>query len=175
MNSDPIYPSAKTALLFGLPGGFLAILQFLTLHFLDRNPLVTGKIFDFVLLPLIIFIAIRFYRDYENDLRLEFLEGLKVGMLTSAILALSSAFFVFIFLSYINPEVMETYKMERIDYIYANQEKVMEEMDENVFERTIEEIKSISVKDLVLDEILRKTIIGLFLSIILSIFLRKRL
>jgi len=174
MNSTNIYPSAKTALLFGLTGGFLAILQFLTLHFLDRNPLLTGKIFDIVLLLLILFFAIRYFRDYENGLRLEFLEGLKVGLLTSAILGLVSALFVFIFLTFINPGVMEAYKAERIDFLITNQDKVLENIKPELFEKTIEEIKSISIKDLVMDEILRKTIIGLFLSIVLAIFLRKK-
>ena len=60
-----------------------------------------------------------------------------------------------------------------MEYMNQNRSQVLEDIDQKAFNETLVEIESITVLDVVFDDILRKIIIGLFLSTILAVFLRK--
>lgn len=158
---------------YGLLGGFLGTLMFLILYWGEENPIHSIKIFDFFLIGVMVFFCLKEFRDYENDKNLNFIEGIKLGLITSFFIGVVGVIFLSVFLGFIEPEILNTYKKDRISYLMERKDQVLEDIDEEVYNSTIREIKTIAIKDLVLDEILRKLIIGLFLSIIFSLILRR--
>jgi len=77
------------------------------------------------------------------------------------------------FINWIDGQVVMEYVNNRVDYLMTNKQEILKEMNEDRFNETIENVKKISTMDVIWDQILRKMIIGLFLTIILSVFLRK--
>jgi len=163
----------KTSLRFGVIGGGLAIALFPVLTFLDQNPLNKGKYFDIFLMFLILLSGLKYFRDIENQRVMKFIQGIGVGLGISLVVGIITSGFLWIFLTEINPSTLDQFKESAIQYLHQNRPVVLEDINQPTFDHTIQEIKSISVRDVVVDDILRKLIIGLFLSTILSVFLRK--
>lgn len=166
-------PVWKTSLRFGVIGGVLSIALFLLLSFLDQNPLNKGKYFDFFLMLFILLTGLKYFRDAENQRRMKFIQGVGVGLATSFVVGALTSGFLWIYLAKIDPTTLDLFKDSGIQYLLQNRAVVLEDIDQDTLDKTIQEIKSLSVNDMVLDDILRKLIIGLFLSTILSVFLRK--
>ena len=163
----------KTSLRFGAIGGGLTIVLFLILAYLDQNPLNKGKYFDFFLMLLILLSGLKYFRDAENQKVMKFIQGIGVGLTISLAVGVLTSGFLWIFLTEVDPNTLDQFKDSGIQYMHQNRPEVLKEIDQSTLDKTIQEIKSISVRDVVADDILRKLIIGLFLSTILSFFLRK--
>jgi len=145
----------------------------MALYFIDRNPLINGKFFDFVVIPIMIFFAIKEYRDYDNQGKLWFWQGMSIGFINYVTIGIFSALFVGAFIFWVDGQVLMEYINNRVDYLMTHKHEILKEMNEDRFNGTIENVKKISAMDVIWDQILRKMIIGLFLTIILSVFLRK--
>ena len=162
----------KVALKYGLIGAVLSVILFTTLYFIKQNPLVEGRIFDFFVIPVMIFFSIKEYRDYNNGQRLWFWQGMSVGFLNYLTIGIVTATFIALFLQ-LEPQVLTDFIGDRLVYLETHKKELLEEMDLASYERTLKDVQEISVFDVVGDEVLRKSIIGLFLTIIISVFLRK--
>ncbi|MCZ6693088.1 MAG: hypothetical protein O6939_04205, partial [Bacteroidetes bacterium] len=55
-------PLLQVSVKFGLIGALLSIILFMVLYFIDLNPLINGKFSDFILIPIMVFFAIKEYR-----------------------------------------------------------------------------------------------------------------
>ncbi len=164
----------KTILSHGLIGAGLSMALFMVLAYLDQNPLNKGKYFDFFLMLLILVSGLRYYRDVENGGDMKFLQGIGIGLGISLMVGILTASFLWVFLVKIHPDALDQFKASGIQYLEEHRPDVLMDIDQDTLDKTILEIKSISIRDLVVDDILRKLIIGLFLSTILSVFLRKK-
>ena len=145
----------------------------MVLYFIDLNPLINGKFSDFILIPIMVFFAIKEYRDYENQGKLWFWQGMSIGFINYVTIGIFSGLFVGAFIYWIDGQVVMEYVNNRVDYLMTNKQEILKEINEDRFNETIENVKKISTMDVIWDQILRKMIIGLFLTIILSVFLRK--
>ncbi len=145
----------------------------MVLYFIDLNPLINGKFSDFILIPIMVFFAIKEYRDYENQEKLWFWQGMSIGFINYITIGIFSALFVGAFIFWIDGQVLMEYINNRVEYLMTHKQEILKEMNEDRFNGTIEDVKKISAMDVIWDQILRKMIIGLFLTIILSVFLRK--
>ena len=66
----------KTACQFGTLGGILSILSFFVLSKLYTDPTNLNLIFGYVITPIALFLAIKFFKDYGNNGYLSFAEGI---------------------------------------------------------------------------------------------------
>ncbi|MDA1121586.1 MAG: DUF4199 domain-containing protein [Bacteroidetes bacterium] len=69
-------PLISVPLKFGLIGSGLFMAMFLVTYFIEKNPLIDLKLFDFILIPIFLFTAMKQYRDYANDNILHFWQGM---------------------------------------------------------------------------------------------------
>lgn len=168
-------PLVGTPLRFGLVGGVLSIFLFLGIYFYNENPLIVFRKFDFgfLLLPVFIFFSIREFRDYKNGGELRFWQGMSVGFLTYMIVAFLSAFFIWIFVDFFEPQLLAGYIADRTQLIVSMKEEMIAQLGESIYDKTYAEIQQISVLEVALDDFLKKIFIGLFLTIIISVLLRK--
>lgn len=159
---------------FGSIAGLLVIGLFLTLYFLESNPLIEARIVDLVLIPLFLFFGLKDFRDYRNEGILHYWQGMTVGVILYLLMALISAVWILIFLEIIDPQLLVDYIANRQELLMESKARVIDQMGEETFIRSQEELNSISAWDLALDDFLKKSIIGLMLTIMISIILRKR-
>jgi hypothetical protein len=159
---------------FGAIAGALTIVLFLVLYQMEVNPLVEARIVDLVLIPIFLYFGLKDFRDYRNGGILHYWQGMTVGVIIYLLMALISSVWIMAFLEFIDPELLGQYILDRIELLEGSRLQIVEQMGEQAFLDSKEELKRITPFDLALDDILKKSIIGLMLTIMISVILRKK-
>lgn len=158
---------------YGIIGGGIVIILFLVFYFLDLDPLVNIKLVDVLILAIFIFFALKEFRDGYNNRELHFWQGMTGGLINYVTIAIISAIFILVMTVIIDPELTTKYIEGRIALLNENRQTLVETMDEETFEEAISGVMGTNAIDLALDDFLKKSIIGLFLTIIIAVILRK--
>ena len=162
-------------LLWGIIGGLVSLVILIILFSGSAEPISVYKIFDFIITPIILIAALWNFRKYK-DHQLRFWQGLLVGAQLTILYAFLSALFFLILLTFY-PEVVTAFIDERMLELNERKDLIFENMGEEEgmrqFENTMQGIKSINIWNLAADDFLKKTLFGLFLTIIISVILRK--
>lgn len=175
MKIRPIIP--KISGRYGLVGGVLAILSFVTFFYLDQQPWrnLISFLLDIVIIGLFCFLPIKEFKRDHNQNELRFYHGMTIGFISYLMTAFVFSIFYALFINVIEPSFMELYKSVQIDDMESMKEMIMGQVDENkeeFFQEQLSAISKITKSQLILDVFLKKAIIGLFLTPIFSIVLR---
>ncbi len=168
-------PLSKIAIKYGVIGGLISILLLLVLYYTGKNPfLYTRKIpFGIVLIPLFLFFAIKEYRDFKNNHTLHFWQGLLLGFVCYLIIALISAGFTRIFLSY-HPEMLQEIMEVGIQAIEDNKEETIKNLGEATYKELLNNVSTNTTAYVIaLEDFILKMFLGFFVTIIISLVLRK--
>ena len=78
------HPLIRVPLRYAIIGIFLYGTLFLLLYFMDNNPLVVGRPWDFgfLLIPLMVFFAMKDFKVIYNEGELRFWQGMSIGFVT---------------------------------------------------------------------------------------------
>lgn len=166
-------PLFKIAIKFAALGAILSIFLFLTLHVIDKNPLSNGKMFDLILFPLIIIFGVKEFKNYWNNKELRFWQGLGIGFTSTFIIAIISANFILGFTKWVDPQLLESYKESRVRLFTENKGQIIESLKEETYNKTLASVNNISSADVALDDFYKKILIGFFVTIIISVVLRR--
>lgn len=161
---------------YGIIGAGLHIGLFLILYFITTlNPLIVSKKLDsgFILLPIFIFFSIKEFKDFKNNKQLRFWQGMTVGFVTYTVIAFGAAVFTFIMLEFVDPALMQEYIQDRLQMMAESKESFVEQLGATVYDKTIVDIKAVTAYIIAIDELLKKMLIGMFFTIIISVILRK--
>ncbi len=165
----------KVAGKYGLIGGFICCLVITVLFWIDKHPFLVPIIFDFrvVLFPILIFFSLKEIRDYCQGGILFFWQGMiySYAMLMTAALVASS--FVWTLASW-HSTFLSSYITKLLQQFSDNQRVIIENVGKEAYEQQLAKLPSTSAADLSADYFLKSMIIGLFLTIILSVILRKQ-
>lgn len=157
---------------FGTLGGILSIISFYSLSFLYPDPTNLNLLFGYVLVPIAIFLSIKFFKDYSNSGFLSFSEGMTVGFVTYSLLGLLSTFGIWLILSF-SPELFEIIKNQKLGVLIESRDTIISQLGENSYLTTEENMKEMSPWDIALNDGIWKIVPGMFFSIIISIIFRK--
>ncbi|WPP52243.1 DUF4199 domain-containing protein [Catalinimonas niigatensis] len=162
---------------YGVVGGVLSIILFFVVYLLGENPLVPNHLDFFVnsiiLLVFIIF-SIREFRISYNSNILHFLQGITIGILTVIIIGLITSISMYVYLTYFNYDLLNSYKEIMDEQLRTNKETYIEQFDENIFNMLIVENQRISPIKLAQNEFLKKKLlVGFFVTIIVSVIMRR--
>ena len=163
----------KVPLRYGFLGAMVVIVLFLVFYFFDLNPLVNIKLIDVLILAIFIFFGLKDFRNRYNNDELHFWQGMTGGVITYLTIALLSAIFIYLMTVVIDPELTTNYIESRIELLNQNRQTLVETMDEETYMEAMEGVKGTTSVDLALDDFFKKSIIGLFLTIIIAVILRK--
>ncbi len=141
---------------------------------MGKNPLIDIKFFDFIILPIFLFFAMKDFRDYRNNGILHFWQGMTIGVLSYLTLAVFSAIFIVLFLNFIDVELVDLYITDRIEIIDLKKEEMINQMGEETYNRSRIDVLNTSSSILSLDDFLKKCLIGLTLTIPIAVILRRR-
>lgn len=158
---------------YGVFGSLVVILLFLTFYFLDMDPLTNIRVVDLLILAIFIFFALKEFRDRYYNRQLHFWQGMTGGIICYLSLAIISAVFIFIMTVIIDPELTTKYIEGRLNLLNENRQTLVNTMDEETYLKAVAGVKNTTGLDLALDDFLKKSIIGLFLTIIIAVILRK--
>ena len=162
----------KTAYQFGALGGFLSIISFFILSKIYPDPTNLNLIFGYFITPIALFLAIKFFKVYGNNGFLSFSEGMTVGFVTYAFVAIFSTTGIWIILK-VSPELFSAIQQAKWAVLDQNKMTIISQVGEESFNLTRESIRQINAWDISLNDGIWKIIPGLFFSIIISIILKK--
>jgi hypothetical protein len=129
--------------------------------------------FRIILLGVFLFFSLRELRDLHRGGILYFWEGLiasSIFVSTFAILV-STAMYVF---AIIVPEVLQLYIKEMLDLAKSYPQEAIDQIGKDVYARNLLAIPATNVFDMSLKYFGQSLIIGTFISIILSVVLRRQ-
>lgn len=167
-----MYKYFSTSYKFGGFAGVLSVLSFIILSFLYPDPTNLNLVFGYVITPIAIFLAIKFFKEYSNEGYLSFSEGMSVGFVAymlEAIVSLGGIWLILI----IHPDLFERVKDSKLAVLTNSKDSIITQVGESSFDLTLESINNMIPWDIALNDALWKIIPGLFFTIILSIILRK--
>jgi len=157
---------------FGGIGGVLSLVAFVILSFLRSDPTNLSLIFGYVITPISLFLAIKFFKEYKNQGFLSFAEGMSVGFVTYLLIALISGIGIWIILL-VSPVLFEEIKLSKLEVLEQNKETIIAQMGDDSFTTALFSVQNMISWDLALNDAIWKLIPGLFFTIIISVILRK--
>lgn len=159
---------------FGLAAGFICVLGFALMFFLEIEPISMVLILGYIITPIFVFLGIKQFRDRFNNGELFFGQGMTVGFFVYVLMALISAAFIGFFMVF-EPEVFDTFKSMNIQLLEEKREILVEQLNQQAFDETYLNIQQMNTWDVVMNDFLRKIIPGLFFTILISIILKRTL
>lgn len=157
---------------FGGIGGVLSVVAFVILSFLRSDPTNLSLIFGYVITPISLFLAIKFFKEYTNQGFLSFAEGMSVGFVTYLLIALISGIGIWIILL-VSPVLFEEIKLSKLEVLKQNKETIIAQMGNDSFATALFSVQNMISWDLAFNDAIWKVIPGLFFTIIISVILRK--
>ena len=161
---------------YGTLAAVLSIILFLILYYAGKHPLLIPPFLDFriILYPIILVFAIRDFKENRNEGILHFWQGMSVGIQAVAISSFFMAIFILIFGGLIDSAFLSEYIRLMSEQISHLDEKVIESVGKEAINKSLELLPSTHIFDLALDYFIKSLPYGLFLTIIISLILRKK-
>ena len=169
-------PIHTVAIKYGSIATLLSIILFLVLYYAGQNPLLIPAFLDFriLLFPIFLVFSIREFKENHNSGFLHFWQGFSIGLTVILIIAFLMSVFIWIFGSVIEPEFVSNFIQASLDQIESAREKIQNAIGEEELTKVLEILPSTTLYDLALDYFLKSLPYGLFLTIIISLILRKK-
>ncbi|MBT1703183.1 DUF4199 domain-containing protein [Chryseosolibacter indicus] len=168
-------PLIRVPLINGAIAGTLGSLLVVGLYYLNRHPFLFPVYFDqrILLFGIFIFFTLKELRESYFRGILYFWQGAIASFIFIAVFAIISSTAVFLF-SQLVPDFVQSYinlSMEQLKGLPAD---IIERIGKEVYERNLEALPSTNGKDLASLYFWQSFIIGLFISIIMSVLLRRQ-
>lgn len=162
----------EASFLFGLVGGLFCIVAFLVFKWMGLDPTNFSMIFGYVIVPVFLFLGIRYFKSRYNQGQLSFAHGMTIGFLIYTQIALLSMLGIWLILM-LSPGLFEELKETKIAVMNSNKTMIIEQLDADSFNVTYESVLAMTPADIALNDFIWKILPGLFFTIIISIILRK--
>lgn len=168
-------PLIQVPLKYGAVASVLLALLFVVLYSMDKHPLFVPLFLDIrlIMLPIFMFIAMKDFRDSQNDGVLHFWQGLSVGFSTFTTIAVLMAGFITLFAE-VSGDFLQEYISSRLELLETNKQQFIEALNEQTVQSQIDALPLTRPFDLALDYFWKTIAIGIFLNIILAVVLRKQ-
>ncbi len=172
MNRSPLL---KISIRYGLVAGLLTFILLVVLYYIGTHPLLIAPYLDFriLLFGIFIFFALKEVRDYYQHGELYFWQGMIGAGIVVLLADVIASIGVTIFGS-IETEFIASYVKEMIQYLNTFSKEDIERIGKEVFERNLEQLPTTNISVLAVTYFVQGLSIGFFVSIILSVILRRQ-
>lgn len=160
---------------YGFIGGILGFVLLLILYYINQHPFLIPPYFDFRVLffGIFIYFILKELRDYHFGGLLFFWQGLIASGLFVLTYSLVSSLLIWVFAINV-PEFVIKYGELMTNRLNAYPKESIEQIGQDTFNRTIAQLKTTTAGDLAKLYFRQALMIGLFVSIILSVILRRQ-
>lgn len=167
-------PLISVGIRYGLIGGVLAIGLLIAMFYLGRHPLMVSPFMDFriLLFGVFTFFCLREFRDEYQEGALYFWQGM-IGGFIMILVAATIATVLFLVFCSLEASFIPSYVKAMTEYLKTFPAADIERIGKDVYERNLEQLPATNAKQLAGTYFFQSMVIGLFVSIILSVILRK--
>lgn len=167
-------PVFNVSLRYGLLAGIVGSALLIGLYYIGRHPFLIPVYMDFriILFGVFIFFTLREIRDYHQGGILYFWQGLIASFLFTVYYAIISTVALLTFMSAV-PSFLSDYINLSIEQLRSLPPEVIKSVGKHVYETNLKLLPETDAVDLGLLYLIQCFLISLFLSIILSVTLRK--
>jgi ABC-type antimicrobial peptide transport system permease subunit len=159
----------------GLIAGVLGFFLLLALYYMGKHPFLFPIYFDFRLILLSVFIVmtLKEFRDDYQDGILYFGQAMISSFLFTLVFALVVSLLIWFF-CFIQPEFLSSYIETATGQLQSIEPAIIEQLGKEAYERNLNKLPATNGSDLAIDYFGKTFIISLFISIIISVILRRQ-
>ncbi|HEX8041076.1 MAG TPA: DUF4199 domain-containing protein [Chryseosolibacter sp.] len=164
----------KVSVRYGVLAAIIGSCLLIGLYYLHRHPFLIPVYVDFriILFGVFIFFTLREIKDYYQNGYLYFWQGIFASILFTSVYAIVSSLVVYVFTSAV-PEFLNDYVNLSIQQLKSLPPDVIEKIGKDVYLRNMAALPSANASDLALLYFSQCFLISLFISVILSVILRR--
>lgn len=168
-------PLIKVVMRYAGIASVLGVALMVGLYYMGRHPFLIPVFFDFriILFGVFIYFALKEFRDFHQDGVLYFWQGL-VGSIAFISLYGAIASTLILLFEWAEPEFLRSYIQKQIAQLQSLPPEVVERIGKEVVTRNLETLPATNVYALPKLYMFQGFVIGLFVSIIISVILRKQ-
>lgn len=165
----------RIPLRYGVIGGVLGFVLVVVLYYIDRHPFMIKVIFDFrvALFAVFLFFVLRELRDYHFGGLLFFWQGLIASWLFVLTYAIIASSLIWLFALNV-PEFVRQYIELATNLVKGYSKEDIAQMGTEAYEKSLALLPSTTGFSLAMLYLVQCLIIGLFISIIISVILRRQ-
>jgi hypothetical protein len=160
---------------YGLIAGALGIVLVLGLFYIGRHPFLIPVFFDFriIFFAVFVFFALKEFREFHQGGILYLWQGMIGSFILIASFAIVVAIGIFAFIK-INPEFLTSYIDQSVLLLKTLPDDIIARIGKDVYQRNLDTLPSTNGFDLAMLYFTQSFMIGIFVSIILSVILRRQ-
>jgi hypothetical protein len=160
---------------YGSIAGLFGSALMIGLYYMDRHPFLIPVYVDsrLILFGVFIFFTLREIRDYRQAGILYFWQGIFASFIFTCTFAILSSLILIIFMWAV-PEFLSSYIALSVQQLKLLPPQVIESIGKDVYNRNLELLPATNLADLAFLYFWQSFMISLFISIILSVILRRQ-
>lgn len=168
-------PLLKVSLKYGAIAGLLGAMLVVGLYYMGRHPFLIPVYLDFriFLFGIFIFFTLKELRDYWFAGVLYFWQGILGSLVFTGTFALIASGCLGMFI-WIVPDFLRSYIDQSLEQLKLLPEDIISRIGKDVYERNLEMLPATNGFDLALLYFMQSFMIAFFISIILSVVLRRQ-
>ena len=169
-------PLIAIGIRYGVIAGILCGVLLMAMYYMGRHPLMVSPFVDFrvLLFGVFIFFSLREFRDYYQEGALYFWQGMVGSFFFVMVAGTISALVLLAFCAY-ESTFIPTYVKAMTEYLKTFPPEDIERIGKDVFESNLNGLSDTNGKQIAGKYFIQSVMIGFFVSIILSVILRKEL
>ncbi len=169
------YPLVEISVRNGAIAGILGMVLFLILYYLGRHPFLIPIFLDFriILFSVLIFFTLKEFRDYFQEGVLYFWQGMMMSLLFTIVFALIALPVIWGFGVW-KTEFVSSYISLTLEQIRTIPPEIVKRIGKEAYELNLKSLPLTRASDLTLLYFWQSFVISFFLSIIISVILRRQ-
>lgn len=159
----------------GVIAGVLGFSLLVALYYMGKHPFLFPIYFDFRLILLSVFIVmtLKEFRDDNQEGILYFGQAMIGAFLFTLVFAFLASLLIWAF-CFVVPEFLSNYIQTATEQLKSIQPAIIEQLGKEAYERNLNKLPATNASDLAIDYFGKTFIISLFISIIISVILRRQ-
>jgi hypothetical protein len=168
-------PLISIAIRNGALTGVLAIVLMMVMYYFGRHPLMIAPFLDFriLLLGIFIFFTLKEFRETHQNGELHFWQGMAGGFIMVMVAATFASVLLWIFTA-IESDFIPEYVVRMTEYLKTFPKEDIERIGKEAYQRNLDNLPSTNGKQIAGSYFIQSMVIGFFVTIILSVTLRKQ-
>lgn len=167
-------PLVGISLRNGLIAGVLAVTLLMVMFYLGRHPLMVAPFLDFriILLGIFLFFTLKEFRENHQNGELHFWQGMAGGFIMVMITATVASLLLWIFTAF-EQDFIPEYVTQMTKYLSDFSDEDIKRIGKDAFQRNLDNLPSTNGKQIASSYFIQSMIVGFFVTIILSVALRR--
>lgn len=169
-------PLISVGIRWGALAGALAIVLLIITYYMGRHPLMISPFMDFriLLFGVCIFFSLKEFREVHQQGSLLFWQGM-VGSFVMVVVAGTLASLLLLAFCSVESSFIPSYVKAMTEYLNTFSAADIERIGKDAFARNLEQLPATNARQIASLYFVQSIMIGFFVSIILSVILRKEL